>query len=188
MRALLPDCAGRDVLDLACGTGRYGLMAAARGARQVIGADNSPAMLRAGRLRWAVLAEMAALPLASGSMDGILCGLAVGHLPRLEPALAEMARVLKVGGWALISDVHPCLAAGGAQRTFTTPDGRTLAVEHTIHWYADYHRAAAAAGLRVEAILEPRLGGEASGAQTADAMPVVIVYRLVKDRALPASS
>ncbi len=44
----LPPLVGRDVLDLACGTGRYSQIAAERGARRVVGADNSFAMLRAG--------------------------------------------------------------------------------------------------------------------------------------------
>lgn len=181
MRALLPNCAGQVVLDLACGTGRYGLLALAGGAQQVIGLDNSPQMLRAGALPRRALAEMAALPLAGESVDGVVCGLALGHIPHLEPVLAEMGRVLKAGGWALVSDIHPCLSASGAQRTFTAPDGRTVAVEHYIHWYADYHRAAVAAGLRIDDVLEPRLQVEPAATSSA---PAVVVYRLAKPREL----
>ena len=43
--ALCGDLQGRDVLDLACGSGRYGAIAAANGARSVVGLDRSVAML-----------------------------------------------------------------------------------------------------------------------------------------------
>src|SRR5215468_1484054 len=48
MLRLLPDLADRDVLDLACGTGRYAAIAHQRDARNVVGTDNSLAMLRGG--------------------------------------------------------------------------------------------------------------------------------------------
>ena len=47
----MPPLAGQTVLDLACGTGRYGLMAQERGARGVISIDNSAAMLAGNPLR-----------------------------------------------------------------------------------------------------------------------------------------
>src|SRR5262245_56079694 len=85
MLRLLPDLANRDVLDLACGTGRYAAIAHQRGARSVLGTDNSLAMLRAGSQVGvqAHFAEshMASLPISSRSFDVVLCGLALGHLP-----------------------------------------------------------------------------------------------------------
>src|SRR5689334_9222732 len=51
MLDLLPDLAGQIVLDLACGTGRYGMIAQERGAKQIIAIDNSPAMLAGNPLR-----------------------------------------------------------------------------------------------------------------------------------------
>jgi malonyl-CoA O-methyltransferase len=184
MLDLLPSLAGQVVLDLACGTGRYARLALERGASLAVGLDNSPAMLRANALPLRALATTEALPLPNGSWDGVICGLALGHLPHLEASLREIARVLKPGGWALISDFHPFIFLNGQRRTFTAPDGSTYAVEHYAHLYADYHRAAAAAGLRVDALAEPRLGIDA-GVRFADAgtragTPVVIVYRLVK--------
>ncbi|MFN8562002.1 MAG: class I SAM-dependent methyltransferase [Anaerolineae bacterium] len=80
--------------------------------------DNSPAMLAANRLRDRVQATTEAIPLTSGSVDTVLCGLALGHLPRLQPTMDEIARVLKPGGAALVSDVHPSVALSGGQRTF----------------------------------------------------------------------
>ncbi|MBL8163790.1 MAG: class I SAM-dependent methyltransferase [Anaerolineae bacterium] len=181
---LLPPLAGKTVLDLACGTGRYALLALERGATFALGVDNSPAMLRANALPLRALATTEALPLRNASFDGIICGLALGHLPRLDTSLREIARILKPGGWALISDFHPFIFLNGQRRTFTAPDGSTYAVEHYAHLYADYHRAAAEAGLRVDAVAEPRLGIDAgvrfANADTRAGTPVVIVYRMVK--------
>lgn len=172
MLDLMPPVAGRRILDLASGTGRYGLIAWQRGARLSLALDNSPAMLRANPLPRRVQSTAEALPFSRASIDVILCGLALGHLPDLGASMAEMGRVLRPGGVALVSDVHPFLFLSGAQRTFNA-DGHTYAVEHHVHLYADYHAAAAHAGLRLEAILEPTLDTPAN-------VPVVIVYRFTK--------
>ncbi len=167
---LMPSLAWQVVLDLACGTGRYGLLAQEQGARRVIGVDNSPAMLAANALRQRALATSEAIPLANESVDVVLCGLALGHLPRLQRSLDEIARVLKPDGVALISDVHPFIALRGEQRSFRAPGGRAYAVEHYPHLYADYQRAGAQAGLLIDAVHEPML----------NRAPVVIVYRFYK--------
>lgn len=169
MLALMPALQGLRVLDLACGTGRYAHLAHAQGAH-VLGLDNSMAMLaRAGALPLA-LANSEALPLARASVDVVLCGLAIGHLRQLTPTLKEVARVLRAGGVALMSDVHPYQALRGAKRTFTAPDGRVYAVEHTAHSISDVLHQAQACGLGLSALSEPRLG---------DA-PVVVVYRFLR--------
>src|SRR5437764_64541 len=48
MLRLMPTLTDRVVLDLACGTGRYGRIATQAGAAQVVGVDNSVPMLEAG--------------------------------------------------------------------------------------------------------------------------------------------
>jgi len=151
MLDLLPPLPGARVLDLACGSGRWGRVAAARGAARVISLDDSAAMLQHGRPPLAILGSMDAPPLPAASVDCVICGLAIGHTPHIGAVLAGVARVLAPGGVALFSDVHPHQAWNGAQRTFAASDGRTLAVEHHIHSYADYHGRA---GLRVDAVRE----------------------------------
>lgn len=170
--SLLPDLRGKVVLDLACGTGRYGLLAEARGAKQVIGVDHSAAMLVASPLHQRALASADVVPLAARSIDIILCGLAFGHLPDIRPALREMGRILTPGGSAFISDIHPIIALNGAQRTFTGTDGKIYAVEHYPHLYSDYHRAAREAGLKIVEVVEQSV----EGAPTS--VPAVIVYAL----------
>jgi SAM-dependent methyltransferase len=43
------------------------------------------------------------LPLADDSADIIVCGLALNHVPALQPVMAEFARVLRPGGHLVIS-------------------------------------------------------------------------------------
>src|SRR5262245_19673817 len=45
--------------------------------------------------------------------DVIVCALALVHVPRLQPVLAEFARVLRPGGDPVISDVHHELVTRG---------------------------------------------------------------------------
>mgnify|MGYP006271717463 CR=1 FL=1 len=168
MIARLPDVRGRVVLDLACGTGRYGILARTRGAAQVIGCDNSLPMLRHADINQTALAPLTHLPLASGTIDLVLCGLAVGHIADIRPALAEIRRVLAPDGVALISDLHPFQALSGAERTFTAEDGSVYAVEHHIHLISDYITTAHAVGLTITDLAEP----------SHESYPVVLILRL----------
>jgi malonyl-CoA O-methyltransferase len=180
MLSLLSPLDGRTVLDLACGTGRYGLLAWDRGAARVVGVDNSSAMLAANSLAHKAIATSEAIPCPSDLFDVVICGLALGHLPRLEVSFTEIARVLKRGGYALISDFHPFISLQGAQRTFSLPNGATYAVEHYAHLYADYHRAIWAAGLVIEHLAEPRLDLDHPAQRHGEKPPIVLVLRVVK--------
>jgi malonyl-CoA O-methyltransferase len=175
MIALLPPLAGCVILDLACGTGRYGLIAEQNRAACVFALDNSIAMLRQNPLGRRACASTEALPLPAAAIDGIICALALGHLPHLMPSLREISRVLRPGGWALVSDFHPFLYLTGAKRTFVA-DGQTYAVEHYPHLYADYHTAASTTGLFIEAAAEPRL----EHGSPAGRLPAAVIYRLRK--------
>jgi malonyl-CoA O-methyltransferase len=170
MTDMLPVLYGRVMLDLACGTGRYGLIARERGAATVLASDNSWDMLKNAVLADTVCASMNALPLNSASVDVVICAMAIGHVQRLEGVMSEIARVLRPGGSALISDLHPAQALRGAQRTFQASDGRTYAVEHHVHAISFCERVFAAVGLATTARVEP----------TYDGQPVVVVWRLEK--------
>src|SRR5690349_9028680 len=67
MLELLPDLTGKTVLDLACGTGRYGKIALEHGAKSVLGFDNSHAMLKAAVIHETALATSDAIPLTPNS-------------------------------------------------------------------------------------------------------------------------
>lgn len=181
MLDLFPPMQGQIVLDLACGTGRYGILCAERGAKTIIGLDNSPAMLKRNATQYRALASSEAIPLQNEAVDGIVCGLALGHLPQLRPSMSEISRVLKPGGWALVSDFHPLVFFRGGRRTFTAPDGKTYAVEHYAHLYSDYFQSARDAGLVIKDMAEPRLELPTDGKR----VPVVIVFRFLKGNRQP---
>lgn len=90
------------VLDLACGTGDFALMARERGAR-VIGLDFAGAMLTAARRRCPdtvalVRGDALRLPLADGSATVAVSGFALRNFVAIPPVLEELARVLRPGG------------------------------------------------------------------------------------------
>jgi len=176
MLPLLPNLKGKTVVDLACGSGRYGRLSLERGASYVIGVDDSPAMiavgLRAGvKLRF-LEASMAEVPLQAGVADVVVCALAIGHVPEVEPVICEISRLLKPGGIALISDFHPNLFAAGAKRTFTGHDGQTYAVEHHPHPLEHVRNVAKTANLDMVDVWEPRLWIDQNW------RPAVVIYRL----------
>ncbi|MBI4718989.1 MAG: bifunctional demethylmenaquinone methyltransferase/2-methoxy-6-polyprenyl-1,4-benzoquinol methylase UbiE [Planctomycetes bacterium] len=96
-----------EVLDVACGTGDFARSFAAAGCRRVVGCDFAAAMLRlaAGRsgtpLRW-LQADALHLPFADRSFSVVSCAFGVRNLQDLGAGLAEMHRVLRPGGRAVI--------------------------------------------------------------------------------------
>jgi SAM-dependent methyltransferase len=100
-------------LDAACGTGRHAAHLTDLGHR-VIGVDASPDMLDRARSRLpdADLRQgtLDSLPLPDNTVDTVVCGLALVHVPELAPVLAEFARVLRPGGHLVISDPHLILS------------------------------------------------------------------------------
>ncbi|MEU9640860.1 methyltransferase domain-containing protein [Streptomyces sp. NPDC048188] len=129
---------GDRVLDAGCGTGRAlpPLRAAVGPSGLVVGADLTPAMLQAavragrdgdGRL---VLADVAALPLRSRSLDAVFAAGLIAHLPDPAADLRELARVVRPGG--VLALFHPvgraALAARQGRRL--TPDD--LRAEHNL--------------------------------------------------------
>ncbi len=154
-------------LDAACGTGRFAEFLAKRGHR-VIGVDSSPDMLAHARRRVPDaefrVAELDRLPLPDDSVDVIVCALALVHVPRLHPVLAEFARVLRPGGDLVISDIHHELVTRGSAITARGAAGEPRIVPTYRHQLGDYLRAALSLGLQVRRCEEP---GQSAQAQAA---------------------
>jgi demethylmenaquinone methyltransferase/2-methoxy-6-polyprenyl-1,4-benzoquinol methylase len=90
--------AGSRVLDLACGTGDFLTILGDAGMRP-FGMDLSWGMLAAGHSgRPVAQADGAALPVATGSVDGITCGYALRNFTELGPVFEEFGRVVRRGG------------------------------------------------------------------------------------------
>lgn len=95
------DVAGRDVLDICCGTGNLGAAAVARGGR-VTGIDFAPTMIEIARSKVAGAAfhvgDAEALQFPNESFDIALCSFGLWHMAEPDRALAEAARVLRKDG------------------------------------------------------------------------------------------
>lgn len=156
----LPDVAGRRVLDLACGSGRYARILAAAGATQVVAADFSMAMLARVTRGSRVRADLTALPFADGSFDLVLSGLAIGHAAELGACMQEVARVLGPRGTFHYSDFHSEATRAGLTRSFRDATHQSFTLPPA-GFSLDVHRAAARdAGLVIESIEELRVGLE----------------------------
>jgi ArsR family transcriptional regulator len=101
------------VADLGCGTGALSSLLAPH-VRRVVAVDGSPDMLTAARRRLRQhanvdvrLGTLEQLPLEGASLDIAIMALVLHHVPDPARALSECARVLKVGGRALVIDMLP---------------------------------------------------------------------------------
>ena len=95
-------------------------------------------------------------------MDVIVCALALVHVPRLEPVLAEFARVLSPGGDLVISDVHHELVTRGSVITARGPAAEPCIAATYRHQLGDYLPPALNLGLQVRRCEEPRAVQSAS--------------------------
>lgn len=108
--ASLASWEGRDVLDLGCGTG-FHLPRFAETARSVVGIEPHPDLVALARRRTRRLANASvaqgvaqAIPLPDASVDVAHVRWAYFFGPGSEPGLAELERVVRRGGTALVID------------------------------------------------------------------------------------
>ncbi|UFQ14024.1 MULTISPECIES: class I SAM-dependent methyltransferase [Streptomyces] len=121
---------GSRVLDAGCGTGRAlpALRDAVGTSGVVLGADLTPAMLRAAkkagrdRAGQLLLADVARLPLLTESLDAVFGAGLIAHLPHPAENLRELRRVVRPGG--LLALFHPIgrAALAARQERRITPD------------------------------------------------------------------
>jgi ubiquinone/menaquinone biosynthesis C-methylase UbiE len=147
-------------LDAACGTGRHAAHLRELG-YEVVGVDATEAMLAVAREKVPDatfhLGTLQALPVEDASVDVVTCSLALTHVEDLGPVVAELARVLRPGGWAVLADVHPTTTTFGGAAVFPSDgDGLSLPyVPNLVHQASEYVTAARAAGLEVSECHEP---------------------------------
>lgn len=164
---LFGDVQGCRVLDLGCGTGRYCVLLAQRGAN-VIGIDASPEMLERARQKISSdcsfeirLGTLEDLNFADGYFDLVVSALTLCHISNLEPTLKEAVRVLRQGGRMIISDIHPYWPISGHDYTeFFDANGQEYRIPLYTHTIEEYWHLFKKFNLVLEDIYEPRIDSQ----------------------------
>ncbi|PLY43899.1 SAM-dependent methyltransferase [Lelliottia sp. F153] len=158
LKSMLPDLAGKTVIDLGCGYGWFCRSARELGAAQVTGVDISEKML-------ARAAELTADPaityqrldledvkLEDNSLDLVYSSLALHYLPELDTLFRHVQRALKPGGSLVFSMEHPIYTCASRQGWLTDDNGQRFwgvnqyqqEGQRVSNWLADgvikYHR------------------------------------------------
>lgn len=156
VRAAVGNARGLSTLDLGCGTGRHALWLASAGA-SVTAVDFSEGMLAEARrkpgadaVRFVVHDLHTPLPFADGAFDLVVSGLVLEHLRELGRFFAEARRVVKPGGRAVVSGMHPAMMLRGTQARFTDPASGELVQPGSVpHTVSAFVMAAVRAGFRL---------------------------------------
>jgi SAM-dependent methyltransferase len=169
--------AGKRVLDLGCGEGRFSRLLEAKGA-EAVGIDPIRRLIEAAREASApseryVLGDGSQLPFPDSSFDLVVAYLCLIDIPDFRAAIRESARVLRPGGRFVVANVSNLASASGEPATDS--DGHFLhyAVDRYLeerpvklefgglrirNWHrplSAYMDAYLAAGLRLLRYLEP---------------------------------
>lgn len=137
LKAMLPELAGKRVLDLGCGYGWHCRYALERGAREVVGVDISQRMLEQARCR--TISErcrylhmaMEDIDFPEACFDVVISSLALHYVRDYADVLRRVAVCLKSGGDFVFSVEHPVFTAYGNQDWYRDGEGRAL------HWPVD---------------------------------------------------
>jgi ubiquinone/menaquinone biosynthesis C-methylase UbiE len=180
---------GLAVLDLGCGTGRHAVWLAAAGA-VVTAVDFSEGMLMEARrkpgpaaIRFLIHDLHEPLPFREQTFDLVVSGLVLEHLRDLQRFFHEARRVLRLGGRAVVSAMHPAMFLRGSQARFTDPySGQVVQPGSFAHQLGDFVMAAVRAGFCMEAIGEhapdAKFAAQYPRAEKYVGWPMLVVLRM----------
>jgi len=158
LKSMLPDLAGKTVIDLGCGYGWFCRSARELGAAQVTGVDISEKMLaRAAELNADPAItyqrrDLEDVKLEDNSLDLVYSSLALHYLPELDTLFRHVQRALKPGGSLVFSMEHPIYTCASRQGWLTDDNGERFwgvnqyqqEGKRVSNWLADgvikYHR------------------------------------------------
>lgn len=189
---VIGDVQGKRVLDLGCGTGRYCALLAERGA-SVVGVDPSPEMLKYAKQKALAFANidlydgtLANVDFPNEHFDLVVSALALSHVSDLKPTLQECVRVLKYGGWVVISDIHPFWPVSGHNYVeFFDNTGQEYRIPEYPHLFEEYWQLFRELGLHIEEIREPRIDSwlveQLPNLTGYEGIPLAMILKMQKD-------
>jgi ubiquinone/menaquinone biosynthesis C-methylase UbiE len=161
VRSLLRKMEFDRVLDAATGTGRYAIYLAAQG-KQVAAMDDSGKMLAVAQSKATARQlsiefrqeNISNLSFEDSSFDLAICALALSHVEDLRQPCRELVRVLRRGGYLIISDLHPEIQAtmGPDYKELIQGEERFFPVYHSR--VEDYLEAVKLAGAEVMDVID----------------------------------
>ena len=162
------ELAGRDVIEIGCGTGRNTEWIAER-AESVLAMDFSEGMLRQAksrvrspRVRFVRHDVRARWPQADATADIVIAMLVLEHIEQVGPVFAEAARVLREGGELFVCELHPTRQMYGRQAEFTNSEtGEYERIAAFLHDVSDYVNAGLWSGFELTHMGEWRDSGGA---------------------------
>jgi SAM-dependent methyltransferase len=138
--AALAQVAPRRVLDVGCGEGDIAERIVAEVGAEVVAVDQSERMVELTRARGveARVADAQELPFEDESFDAVLAAWMLYHVPDVDRALAEFARVLEPGGRLVavtnshehLAELHQLLNIRRASYPFSSEDGEEQLRRH----------------------------------------------------------
>ncbi len=180
--SLLPDLAGKAVLDLGCGAGDHCAEFIRRGAERVLGIDISEKMLALAREKNAdARVEYRRLPMEEldaleGPFDLVASSLAMHYVADFAAVAGQAHRLLGPGGLFVFSQEHPLTSCfttgerwtkdGAGNKLWANISNYSVDGERLSSWFVDgvkkYHRTFSTivntlvdAGFVVERLIEP---------------------------------
>jgi SAM-dependent methyltransferase len=116
---------GARIVDVGCGTGASVAYLRETCRHRALGFDPSMDLFResgSGETIPVAMARAEALPLRDGSCDGVLCECALSLVSEPIQALGEFSRVLRNGGYLILSDIYDRARDDGLSSGPTTSD------------------------------------------------------------------
>lgn len=151
LRSMVPDLAGRRVVDLGCGFGWFSRWAHEQDAASVIGVDVSTKMLDRARAETALptieyrCVDLDELELEESSCDVVFSSLTLHYVQDLDRLLAMTASAIQQNGSLVFSVEHPIFSApsnqsfetGEAGHPIWPLDNYLVEGERVTNWFVD---------------------------------------------------
>ena len=132
LQKILPDFAGKAVLDLGCGYGWHCIYAAEHGAAHVTGVDLSQKMLEVARNKTQfpqveyIQGAIEDVTLPESTFDTVFSSLTIHYLKSFEDFVEKVYGWLRPGGDFVFSVEHPVFTAYGSQDWYRDESGEIL--------------------------------------------------------------